>query len=382
MLIYTFSVRNRPAAIATWLAMAVAGIALAWCIRRTFEWLNRKLRPASWAHVVLNAVRGPLYLAAAVFGLLVGLTWIWVPGLARGSVEESVRVVTVVVGFWLLWNLCDLVGSGVVSATERVVGQNLGAHRRLIIRRTLRIMVGAAFVLVLVHTILDSNLTGVLAGLGVVGLALSFALRGSIENVAASFTIFGDEPFTVGNLVIYAGIWGTVEDIGFRSTRVRTLDNHLITIPNQELVDQAVHNVGARDAIRRRFRVGLELETSPEKLREAIAIVSDILDSKSHSPVDKPPRVALESLGEYDIRLLVEYHFQPPDYWEALAFDTEVNLEILEGFEKAEIKLAYPTVTSNLRADELRVLTPPDVESCERDEASDSHSEDCSPASP
>jgi len=308
---------------------------------------------------VLEAFTGPLYLSAAVIGLFSGLRWVWVPGLARNTVNEAVNVTLILAVFWLFWNLCDLVGGGIARATEQVVGHDLGTHRRLVVRRTLRVVVGAAFLLILVHIILDSNLTGLLAGLGVVGLALSFALRGSIENVAASFTIFGDEPFAVGDIVIHDEVWATVEDIGFRSTRLRTFDNHLITVPNAQLVDRAVHNVGARNAIRRRFHIGLEFGTPPEKIRQAIDIISEIINEGGHSPEDSPPHVEFETIGDYDLRLLVQYYFGPPDYWEALAFDTSVNLQIMERLADADISIAFPTMTAELRGEGMPVLTSP-----------------------
>ena len=169
-----------------------------------------------------------------------------------------------------------------------------------------------------------------------------------MENIAASFTIFADQPFRIDDLVIHGDEWGQVERIGFRSTRIRTLDGHVLTIPNKELVAQTIHNVGQRPSIRRRFRLGLTYETPPDKIREAIDIVSEILKNHEGMPSDSPPKVEFESFGDYDLRLLIQYYYEPPDFWQAMGFHSKVNLSILERFTQAEINIAYPTQTQLL----------------------------------
>ena len=164
-------------------------------------------------------------------------------------------------------------------AIEKTYDREVDQHVAVIIRRIIRIVVVLAFFLVVIHAILDSSLTGLLAGFGIVGLALSFILKGTLENVMASFTIFADKPFRVGDMIIYDDEWGTVEDVGFRSTKFRTLDGHLYSIPNVKLIDDSIRNVGARPYIRRRFRIGLTFGTPPDKVQEAIDILHDILDN-------------------------------------------------------------------------------------------------------
>ena len=204
-------------------------------------------------------------------------------------------------------------------------------------------VVVSALILVVVKLVLDTSLANLLAGLGIIGLALYFILRGTLENVAASFTIFGDEPFRVDDLVIYKDEWGHIEEIGFRSTKFRTLCGYLITIPNNELINSSVTNVGARPTIRRRFRLGLTYETPADKVRTALTIIAEILEDHEGMPADRAPKIEFEEFGDYDLQLFIEYHYEPADFWKALHFDTHVNLQILERFSDAGIDIAYPT---------------------------------------
>ena len=374
MLRYVLFERNSPARLVGAAAMIIGGLALAWSLRRAFIWGARRFNLPFWLRMAGNAVSRPLYVSAALSGLLIGLTWVWIPGIAKGGIDEATHAFVIFLSFWLLWNLANAIGKGVAVVTEKLAGLRFGSHHHLVVNRVLRVVLISMFALVLVHQILDSDLTGLLAGLGVLGIALSFALRGTIENVAASFTIFGDEPFKVGDVLIYSGLWGTVEDIGFRSTRLRTFDKHLITIPNSSIVDAAVHNVGARTAIRRRFRIGLTFDTPPDKIRQAIEIVEDII-TDDHTTAGDQPRVVFESFGDYDLRLLIQYYYRPADYWQALAFDTKVNLAIIERFASAGIEIAFPTMTSKLIAEDLPSFVA-DTETRRRNDESEAESDD------
>lgn len=168
---------------------------------------------------------------------------------------------------------------------------------------------------------------------------------GRPKNIIASFTIFGDQPFVLGDLVQYEEHLGKVETIGFRSTKIRRFDGHLVTIPNARLVSGHIENVGARPHIRRRFHLDLPYDTPPEKVSEARELLHEILDDKDCWPEDFAPKVEFIEFGAYSLRLLVEYRQQPPDYWGAFRRDTEINLEILGRFRDAGIEFAFPSQT-------------------------------------
>jgi len=137
----------------------------------------------------------------------------------------------------------------------------------------------------------------------------------------------------------HAGEWGTIEAIGFRSTRLRTLEGHLITIPDNSLIEQSIHNFESRPSIRRRFRLGLPYGTPPDAPEEALAILRDVLDGHESTPEDAPPRVEFEEFGESMLSVFVQYNYEPPDFYEALAFGTRINLQICRRFEAAVLGL-------------------------------------------
>lgn len=353
LLDYSLTDRN---SLQAWIYLAVAmvsGAIVAWLGNSGLSRVTTRLSNHGhvWQANVLNSLSGPVYLTAVVIGVYIGLSWIWIPGIAHSTLQKLMYVTLVTGVFWFLWNASRAVASGVAWIISKSYSHQINRHVIVVISRVLRVMFLMGYLLVMINVILDSDLTGLLAGLGVVGLALSFVLKGTIENIAASFTIFGDKPFRVGDLMLYKEQWGYVEDIGFRSTRFRTLDGHLINIPNSVLIEEALQNIEERPYIRRRFRISLTYETPPDKVREAIGILRDILENHRGQPEDKPPHVVFEGYGPYDLQLLIQYYYSPPDYWEALEFDTEVNLRILEQFNRADIDFAFPTQTNRLASE-------------------------------
>ena len=351
---YTFLKRN---SLLDWLylSLAIMGALIVaktvnYLICRGREKLNKSRHP--WSVHLLSSLRGPLYVTAVSLSIYTGLTWLWIPGIAEDFITKSIWVILTLAGFWFLWNVSRSIGSVIAWTIEKTYNREVDQHVAVIIRRIVRVAVVMSFFLIVIHVILDSSLTGLIAGLGVVGLALSFILKGTLENVMASFTIFGDKPFRTGDMIIFDEEWGTIEDIGFRSTKFRTLDGHLYTIPNLKLIDDSIRNVGARPYIRRRFRIGLTFGTPPDKIQEAIDILQDVLKNHEGQPDDRPPHVEFESYGTYELRILVQYYYQPPDYWQALALDSKINIEILKRFNEAGIEIAFPTETHIMTSDQ------------------------------
>lgn len=351
---YTLNQRNAPMDWGRFTLYVLAGLLFAWLISKGKALALRTLQGKGWRSMalLLQSLGAPLYMVAAVSGLYLGLEALWLPGIAEPMLDKAIKAVLAIALFWFLWGAARAMASGICGVIVKTYDKDVDYHIELFILRILRVIVLVVFAIILIKVVLSTGLTGLLTGLGIVGVALSLILRGSIENLAAAFTLFGDKPIRIGDIMIYQDHWGRVEDIGFRAVRFRSFDGHLFSIPNSEIINQAIQNVGARPFIRRRFRIGLTYDTPPDKVREAIDILKDILLDHEGQPKDLEPRAVFEAYGDYDLRLLIQYHFQPPDYWEALEFDSKVNLEILTRFAEAGLKFAYPTHTTILETDD------------------------------
>ncbi len=200
----------------------------------------------------------------------------------------------------------------------------------------------AALVLVTIGSFYKP-MTSLIAGLGIGGLAIGLAAQDTLKNFFGSLMIFSDRPFDLGDEIKVDAIGGTVESVGFRSTRLRTGEGFLVAISNGELANKTIINVSKRPSLSRQFTLPLSYDLPPEKLARAGAIVAEILHDHEGSRAANPPRVFIGDFTPSAINLSVSYWYFPADVWRFYAFNQRTNLEILRRFAAEGIRLAYPT---------------------------------------
>jgi MscS family membrane protein len=226
-----------------------------------------------------------------------------------------------------------------------------------LVRKTLRIVTVLLAAVQIAQQLSDKPITSILAGLGVGGLAVALAAQDTIKNFFGSLVIFADHPFQLGDRIVVDGEDGTVEEVGMRSTRIRTLDGHLVTIPNGELANKTIRNITKRQSIKRVANITLMYDTPPEKVERAMEIIKEELDRGNEKfPADFPPRVYFNNFNDTSLNILMIYWFAPPDYWEFMKFDQQVNMALLTRFNEEGIEFAFPTQTLYLAGDAKRPL--------------------------
>src|SRR6266436_1036919 len=184
----------------------------------------------------------------------------------------------------------------------------------------------------------------VLAGLGVGGLAVALAARDSLANLLGSMLIMIEKPFRVGHYVRVSGGEGTVEDVGFRSTRIRTADNSLISIPNNAVVNATVENLSLRKMRRQRFLIQVTYDTPREKLEELMAGIKQLITD--HPLTNKANfNVRFNDFGESSLNILVYFHVETTDYAAELEAREEILLRIMDLAKQLGIDFAFPTRT-------------------------------------
>ena len=165
-----------------------------------------------------------------------------------------------------------------------------------------------------------------------------------------SITILLDQPFRIGDQITVTGYDGVVEQIGFRSTKVRTANGSLVNIPNANIVNNPVENAGRKPYIRRALNLALAAGTPRDKVEQAVQIVRGILAEEGlreplHQAIDgeeRPPRVYFSDVNPDSLVLAVTYWYVPPDHWAYMEHAEKVNLRILGEFAQAGIALAQP----------------------------------------
>ena len=222
-----------------------------------------------------------------------------------------------------------------------------------LITRVIVIIIGSVY---LIQVVFGKPMSTLLAGLGIGGLAVALAAQDTLKNFFGSIMIMLDKPFVVGQVVKVEDHQGTVEKIGFRSTRIRTLDGHLIAIPNEKVAVGNVDNITSRPHIRRLIDITITYDTPPDKVERAVSIIKEILDNHEGMHPDFPPKVFFDEFNDVSLNIKVIYWYYPPVYWDFMAFSEKVNFKILKAFEAEGIEFAFPTTTTYLAQDNKRPL--------------------------
>jgi MscS family membrane protein len=195
-----------------------------------------------------------------------------------------------------------------------------------------------------------------LAGLGVGGIAIALAAQDTIKNFLGSIMILLDKPYHVGQRIVVEGHDGIVEEIGLRSTKIRLLNGHQTTVPNEVMARIDIENIGRRPYIRRLTNITIPYDTPVEKVERAVKIIEDILQDHEGMDPEFPPRVYFNEFNPDSLNLIMLYWYHPPAYWDFLALNQRVNTQIMQEFEKEGISFAFPTTTTYLAHDDHRPL--------------------------
>ncbi len=204
------------------------------------------------------------------------------------------------------------------------------------------------FAILVILSNLGYDVTALLAGLGIGGIAIAFAAKDILENLISGVTIFVEKPFKMGDTLKTSEGVGSVEEIGIRSTKIRTFDNTVVVIPNRLLSTNSVENISSRRARRENYTVGLTYNTSVTKIEKAQEIVKKILNKNKNVEQDTIV-VGFESFGDYSLNIRIIYWIISLDYNEYVNTKNNINLTIKKEFEKEKIDFAFPTQTIEIK---------------------------------
>ncbi len=220
-----------------------------------------------------------------------------------------------------------------------------------VIRKSLRVTIAIIAVLWIADGILDAEIRTILLSAGVGGIAIALAAKDTVANFFGSITIFADRPFQIDELVKINGHFGPVEDVGFRSTRIRTLEGHLVTIPNNTIANATVENVGRRPFIRRTSNITITYDSGHTKTDRAVRIIKEILADVPEANTDPKylPKVYFSDFNDWSLNIYMSYWVKPPDYWVWHQVNERVNFEIMKRFEAEKIQFAFPSQTLYLK---------------------------------
>ncbi|MDJ0364256.1 mechanosensitive ion channel family protein [Hymenobacter sp. H14-R3] len=237
----------------------------------------------------------------------------------------------------IVWVITRLVDFALLVVQRRAALTTTPGARRLdnqflpFAKDLLKVFIVVIGLLVALGQVFGVNVTALIGGLGIGGLAVAFAAKESLENLLASFTIFLDQPFGVGDLVTAGTVSGTVEKIGFRSTRLRTAEKSYLTVPNKSMIDKPLDNLSLRTARRVGFTLIFDQKTTSEQLQ---AIIKEAVAAmQAHPLVTKDVQMKFNSISPAGKEVTVQYFVETTSYDEYLDVKESLNYCLIEATE-------------------------------------------------
>jgi len=284
----------------------------------------------------IDAIGWPLYIFLSLY---IAIQFVVFPNIIGKII---LYIILIALTYYIVKAIQQLIDFGfgkVISRKEKEEGFDPA-----IINLSKRLLKGVLWIFAIIIIIqnLGYNVSTLVAGLGIGGLAIAFALQNILADIFSSFSIYFDKPFQAGDFIVIGNDNGIVKKIGIKSTRITTLQGEELVISNKELTSTRIHNFKKMEKRRIVFNLGITYETPIEKVKKIPELIKDIFDNINKADID---RVHFKSFGDHSLNFEVVYFLNSSDYNEYMDIQENINLSIKEVFEREKIDFAYPTQT-------------------------------------
>lgn len=287
--------------------------------------------------IVINAIDAiywPFYVFAALY---FAIQFIVVPQIIGKWAFYIFLFIVVYYAIKFLAELIDFAAKMVIAKKDGE--QDVGIIKLITAAAKIVLWLGA---IVLILSNMGYNVTSLIAGLGIGGVAIALALQNILGDLFSSLAIYFDKPFKVGDFVVLGDQMGTVKKIGIKTTRIQTPQGEELVVSNSELTKAQVRNFGVMERRRNLQHIGVTYDTPAEKLKRIPDMIKAIIEKQGNVDCD---RIHFKSFGDSSLVFEVVYYVKTGDYKEFMDMQEKINLKIVEKFEQENIEIAFPTRT-------------------------------------
>jgi small-conductance mechanosensitive channel len=287
---------------------------------------------------ILRNVRAPIFLLAILFGLYYGLVGITSLQAYAQDFATAFTIGEILVVAFIITRISNVLISWYAEQGVKR-GTKISNHILFILRKVIQFVV-YVFAFVIILGVLGQDLSGIIVGLGVGGIAIALAIQNILSDAITAFSIYFDHPFEIGDFIVVGDHAGTVTKIGIISTRIKLLQGEELIISNKNLISTSVRNFKKLERRRIVFAVKVTYDTPIEKLKKIPKIIGKIIDKSELAELD---RVHFQQFGDFSLDFEVVYYITTGDYNKYMDIQQRINYGIMEEFEKEKIEMAYPT---------------------------------------
>jgi len=283
----------------------------------------------------VNAVHWPFYVLVSIY-----LSFLFINTPAFIS-RIIFYIFLISVTYYVVRFIEDLVEYGFrkIAESRDEVSENTGVIKLLQIFVKVSLWTGA---IVLILSNIGYNVSSLIAGLGIGGIAIALALQSVLSDLFASISIYFDKPFKIGDFIVLGDKMGTVKDIGIKTTRIQAPQGEELVISNSELTSARIQNFGKMKKRRIVFNIGVAYDTKADVLEKISKYLRDIVEKIEDTEVD---RIHFKSFGDFSLNYEIVYYVLSSNYADYMNIQERINLEIIKKFEQEKIEIAFPTQT-------------------------------------
>lgn len=290
--------------------------------------------------IIVDMIEEPVVFAIIVSGIWFGLTILVLPEMAASAVSHSYSLILAILIGWMTARLFDAVYQEYLIPWSNKTDNDLDDQLMPILRKGVKMVIWVLAIVIGLNNA-GYDVGALIAGLGIGGLALAMAAKDTVSNVFGGFTIFTDKPFRLKDRIVVSGYDGTVEEIGVRSTRLKTLAGRMVTIPNAQFSDAPVENISVEPSRKIVLDLGMTYDTTPDQMQEAMDTLRAIGNANSNT--EEKTVIAFNGFGDFAMNIMFVYYISKSA--DIAGTQTEINMAILKQFNDKKLEFAFPTQT-------------------------------------
>ncbi len=342
---YGNTVANRGISLLIILGVFILSKILYWITKNIIKKFTAKTK-SNLDDILIDMLEEPLITVLMIFGF-----WLAFKRLDFGQnvdiwVGRAFYFAVAIDITWLISRLTNSLLKEYLSPLSKKSTNKLDDQLVLVLQKTTRSIIWILGIIVALNNA-GFDVGALIAGMGIGGLALAMAAKDTISNMFGGLTVFLDKPFKLNDRIKIDGYDGFIVDIGLRSTRLKTLEGRIVTIPNSHFSENSIENISIEPSRKVKLNLGLTYDTTPENMQLAMDILKDITENNTN--LEKDYLISFTNFGDFSLGILYIYYIKKES--DIFKTQTDINLEILNRFNKNKLEFAFPTqtiYTSNL----------------------------------
>ena len=339
---YGNTIYNWTIALGIILGAFILGKIVYWIIKNIIKKLTAKTK-TKLDDIIVDQIEEPALLAIILFGIWYAMSILIFSESTDNTIQKIYHVLITINITWLISRLFQSAYEEYILPLAEKTETDFDDQILPLIRKGIKIVIWTLGIIVALDNA-GYKIGPLLAGLGIGGIALAMAAKDTIANIFGGFTIFTDKPFVIKDRIKIDSYDGFVEEIGLRSTRLRTLQGTQVTIPNSHFSENPVENVEREPNRKIILNLGLTYDTTPENMKKAIKILNNI--ATKNNDVTKGFKISFNAFGDFSLGIMFIYYIKKRS--NILQTQNDINMEILSQYNKENLSFAFPTQTIEL----------------------------------